>query len=97
MRTAKFNEKLDLPIDEAWALFTNLENYPKYFKYINKIFHKGEMRLGSNWYDFTTFIIPIVVKHKTTVFEKEKSLGFDIYIPLKGYVKERINLSLIHI
>lgn len=90
MRTIKINEKLDLPIDKVWELFINHENYPKYFKYINKVFYKEEMRLGSHWHDFATFIVPIVVKHKITVFEKEKKLGFDVYIPIKGYIRERV-------
>lgn len=93
MRTIKIKETLDLPIDKVWELFINLDNYPKYFKYTKKVFYKGEMKLGFEWYDFATFIFPLIVKHKTTVFEKQKNLGFDVYVPLKGYVKERVSFK----
>jgi uncharacterized membrane protein len=93
MRTIEIKETLQLPVDKAWKLFVQLENYPKYFKYVNRIFYKEKMSLGSNWYDFATFIIPVIVKHKTTVFEKNQKLGFDVHIPIKGYVRERINFE----
>lgn len=93
VRTIKIKEKLELPIDKSWELFTDLDNYPKYFKYVNKIFYKEKMRAGSVWYDFATFIVPIVVKHKTTVFEENKKLGFDVKIPVSGYIKERIEFE----
>lgn len=93
MRTIEINETLDLPLSKTWNLFTDLKNYPKYFKYVNKVFYNGEVKAGLIWYDFATFILPIVVKHKITVFEKEKSLGFDVYTPFGGYIKERINFD----
>ncbi len=93
MRSIKINEDINLSTSKVWQLFTELKNYPKYFKYVNKVFYKGEMKLGSNWYDFATFVAPVIVKHKTIVFEAEKSLGFDISLPLGGYVKERINFQ----
>ena len=92
MKRIIINEILNVPLDRTWELFTDLDNYPKYFKYVHKIFHKGEMKSGSTWYDFATFVAPLIVKHKTVVFEKVKALGFDVYIPLNGYVRERINL-----
>ncbi len=93
MRVIKITEKLDVPVDKAWLLFADLKNYPRYFKYVNKIYSKEEMNLHSEWYDFATFIVPVIVKHKVTVFEKEKQLGFDVNIPLTGYVKERMSFK----
>lgn len=95
MRVIKIEEKLNIPIEKVWNLFVDLDNYPKYFKYVHKIFHKGEMRLGSTWYDVASFIFPVIVKHKTTVFEKEKEIGFDVYVPISGYIKERVNFEKI--
>lgn len=93
MKKIEIQEILDLPIDKVWELFINLDNYPKYFKYTKRVFYKGQMKLGFEWYDFATFVFPAIVKHKTTVFDKEKTLGFDVYIPLKGYIKERISFE----
>lgn len=93
MKKIEIQETLDLPVDKVWELFINLDNYPKYFKYTKRVFYKGQMKLGFEWYDFANFVFPLIVKHKTTVFEKEKSLGFDVYIPLKGYIKERVNFE----
>jgi uncharacterized membrane protein len=93
MKTIKIIEKLDLPVEKLWELFTDLDNYPKYFKYVKTIYKLEEMSLNSEWYDFATFIVPIVVKHKTTVFEKNKQLGFDVNLPFGGFVRERITFN----
>lgn len=93
MRTIVINQTLDLPLSKIWNLFTDLKNYPKYFKYVNKVFYKGEVKKGLVWYDFATFVFPLIVKHKITIFEKEKNLGFDVYIPFGGYIRERINFE----
>jgi uncharacterized membrane protein len=93
MRVITITEKLDVPVEKAWMLFADLKNYPRYFKYVNRIYSKDEMNLHSEWYDFATFIVPVIVKHKVTVFEKEKQLGFDVDIPLTGYVKERMSFT----
>jgi hypothetical protein len=93
MRRIEIKENLEIPTERLWSLFVDLDNYPKYFKYVHKIFHKGEMKLGSNWYDLASFIIPVIVKHTTTVFEKERKIGFDIKIPVRGYVKERVEFT----
>lgn len=93
MKKIEFKETLNLPLDKTWELFVNLDNYPKYFKYTNKIFYKGEMKLGFKWYDFATFIFPLIVKHEVTIFEKHKNLEFKVYIPLKGVVKERTSFK----
>lgn len=93
MRKFEINETLNSNPSKIWEYLTNLDNYPKYFKHTEKVFYKGEMKLGSEWYEFATFVFPLIVKHKTTVFDKEKALGFDVYIPLKGYVRERLILE----
>lgn len=93
MKKIEIQETLDFPLSKTWELFINLDNYPKYFKYTKRVFYKGQMKLGFEWYDFATFVFPLIVKHKTTVFEKEKTLGFDVYVPLKGYIKERVSFE----
>ncbi len=93
MKEIIIKEKFDYPLDKVWEMFVDLENFPKYFKYVNKVFYNEKMSLGSVWYDFASFVVPIIVKHKTTVFEKEKTLGFEVYIPFRGFVKERVNFT----
>jgi ribosome-associated toxin RatA of RatAB toxin-antitoxin module len=93
MRKIKIDEIIKIPIEKVWEPFEDLDKYPKYFKYVNKIFHKEKQKLGTVWYDFATYVVPIIVKHETTVFEKEKAIGFDINTFYGVCVKERLTLE----
>ena len=93
MKQIIIETEVDLPKEKVWNLLTNLQNYPKYFKYIKRVFYVGELKKGSNWLDLATVVyFPALVLHRVTQFEKEKRLEF--YVPLLiGKIVETIDLS----
>jgi uncharacterized membrane protein len=90
MTCIKNEVTINAPVKKIWDIFSNVRNFPKYFKYVNKVFYKGDVKLGAVWHDLTTFIFLLYVKHTVTVFEKEKILGFDVKIFTGGFIKERV-------
>jgi ribosome-associated toxin RatA of RatAB toxin-antitoxin module len=90
MRFIKNEITLNMPVQKVWNLLSDVRSYPKYFKYVNKVTCKDkEIKLDTEWYDFATFILPVWVKHTVTVFEREKSLGFDVKMLSSGFIRER--------
>jgi ribosome-associated toxin RatA of RatAB toxin-antitoxin module len=82
---------LNIPVKRIWEIFSDVRNYPKYFKHVKIVQCKDkEIKLGTVWHDFATFVVPARVKHIVTVLEKEKSLGFDVKIFKSGFIKERV-------
>lgn len=89
-----FETTVDLPVKKVWELFTDPESYPKYFKYIKKVFYKNKMKKGFIWFDLATVVyIPAIVMHKVVAFEEEKRIEFYVPLPMIGKIIETIELS----
>lgn len=93
MKNLVFDIHVDLSKEKVWQLFVNPKSYSKYFKYIKKVFYKGEMKLGFIWFDLATVVyFPAIVMHKVTKFEKEKTLQFYVPLPLVGGIRETVDI-----
>jgi ribosome-associated toxin RatA of RatAB toxin-antitoxin module len=91
MKSIKREAVLNTPVKKIWEIFSDVRNYPKYFKHVKIVRCKDKkIKLGTVWHDFATFVVPAFVKHTVTILEKEKSLGFDVKIFKSGFVKERV-------
>ena len=56
MRRIQLAAELNLPVSAVWELFADIENYPRYVKFMRSVELKGKPGLGTIWYDWTTIL-----------------------------------------
>lgn len=85
--------EIDLPVAKVWQLLTDPDYYPRYVKFVKKIYGPKEFRVGTEWKDLTTILwVPGKVLHRVAVLDKFKALGFDVPMPfpLGGEMIQRV-------
>jgi ribosome-associated toxin RatA of RatAB toxin-antitoxin module len=94
MRKVEVKGETSLSKEQIWRLITDLERYPKHVKFVKTVSFNKPLALKSQFSDITTIAyIPLKVTHTVDVFEKEKSLGFYVKMPLTGHMIQRVNIS----
>lgn len=94
MRKVEVKGETSLSKELIWRFITDLKRYPKHVKFVKSVSFSEPLSLGSQFSDITTIAyIPLKVTHKVDVFEKEKSLGFYVKMPLTGYMIQRVNIK----
>jgi len=85
MRRIQLAAELNLPVSAVWELFADIENYPRYVKFMRSVELKGKPGLGTIWYDWTTILfLPMKIRHQVVKFEKEEEIAFEVSSPLGG-------------
>jgi len=87
------DSEIDLPVSRVWQLLTDPDYYPKYVKFVKKVYGPKEFCVGTEWKDLTTILwVPGKVIHRVTVLDKNKLLGFDVPMPfpLNGTMIQRV-------
>lgn len=93
MRKVVVKGQTSLSSDKLWSLITDLNNYPKHVKFLKKIEFEKPLSLGSKFSDITTIaFVPLKVVHTVDVFEENKRLGFFVQMPVKGFMKQTVNI-----
>lgn len=94
MRKVEVKGETSFSKELIWHFITDLKRYPKHVKFVKSVSFSEPLYLGSQFSDITTIAyIPLKVTHKVDVFEKEKSLGFYVKMPLTGYMIQRVNIK----
>ncbi len=93
MRTASVEADLNLSKDKLWELFTNISNYPKYIKFVQKTELKGnELVPGAIWYDWTTILfVPMKIKHIVVLVKSQSEIGFDVPMVFGSLMQQRFS------
>lgn len=75
---------------ELWSLITNVEDYPRYIKYMQRSELNGQFELGNKWSDISTVMFyPINVKHEIIDIKEGKEFTFLIRLPFKGKIIQK--------
>ncbi len=78
---------------EAWKLVTDVENFPKYIKFLSGVKLQEPFKLGSHWSDWTTILyVPIHINHVNTKLEEEKVFEYKFGVGLGGTVLQRFEI-----
>ncbi|OGH02672.1 MAG: hypothetical protein A2798_03485 [Candidatus Levybacteria bacterium RIFCSPHIGHO2_01_FULL_37_17] len=94
MRKVIVKGSISLTSAQIWSLITDLNMYPKYIKFVQKVGFDKPLSLRSQFSDITTIAyIPLKVTHKVDVYEKEKTLGFYVKMPITGYMKQSVKIE----
>lgn len=94
MRKVFVSEELNVPPQRVWDLITDLENYPKYVKFVKSVKYNEPLKLNSQFSDVTKIAwIPLKIKHTVDIFDKNKTLGFFVKMPLGGKMYQRAVLT----
>ena len=94
MIKVSIEKKLNLSTEATWSLLTNIEEYPRYVRYVRSVEISGPLKEGKEWFDWTSIVwIPMRVKHKTTKMIKNRKLAYEVPLPLGGKMFQSIDLS----
>jgi hypothetical protein len=93
MRTFKLQTALPKTKKNPWEIIENINSYPNLVKFMEKAWLRGPFQVGSHWYDITSILwIPIIIDHKIVSIEKGKEVRFEIDLPFKGKMLQRLSL-----
>lgn len=82
----------DVEVDPKalWSLITNVEDYPRYIKYVHASEMNGQFDVGNKWSDITTVMFyPLNVKHEIIDIKEGKEFTFLIRLPFKGKIVQK--------
>lgn len=87
-RVIKVSREIATSAQAVWARISNLDEYPRHFKYVKRV-QKKELRVGETWWDWTNILfIPIRVEHKVKSLEAPRLAVFIVRIPFGGSLTE---------
>lgn len=74
--------KLDISVNQAWQLFNDAGNYPRYVKFLKKVTFTSPIEVGSHWQDTTTILfLPLKFNHEMLVIRPKEEFSFKVLIP----------------
>lgn len=78
----------------VWSLLTDINNYPKYIKFVVRIKDPpSDFKEGVFWTDITDiFWIPSSIRHKIIKIEKNKRFVYEVFLPFGGKMMEECRL-----
>jgi uncharacterized protein YndB with AHSA1/START domain len=92
-RQVIIERELATTVDVVWAKVTDLDEYPRYFKYITRA-EKTEMKVGGTWHDWTNIVfLPMKIEHSVTRLDPRQQLDFAFSTPFGGRVSEAISFT----
>jgi uncharacterized protein YndB with AHSA1/START domain len=92
-RRVVIERDLRTAIDVVWDKVTDLDEYPRYFKYIARV-EKTEMKVGETWRDWTNIVfLPMKIEHTVTRLIPHAQLDFTFSTPFGGAVAETISFT----
>ncbi len=78
---------------DTWKLVTDVENYPKYIKFLSRVHLDEPFKLGSHWSDWTTILyLPLHINHINTKLEPEKIFEYNFKVGLRGSITQRFEI-----
>ncbi len=94
MRTIEFETIVPVAIDEVWAMFKKVEEYPQIIEYCHKAKLVGGFKEGSNWYDWSTvLIVPLKVNHQIEKILPNAEIIYSIPLPFGVFLKQESKLE----
>lgn len=93
-RNVEVGGEFDLDSSQLWNLVENVDNYPKYIKFVMYAKLDGSFEAGSKWVDLSTIIIfPIPVIHEILeVVDLEKAV-YLIKFPFGGSIIQTVSIK----
>lgn len=94
MRKVSLEVKYPIPIQTFWQQVVDINNYPKYFKYMQSAKLLGSAEVGAQWEDLTTILwLPMKIKHKITKLDENKEIAFEVALPTGGEMYQKMVLE----
>ena len=94
MRKALFEATINQPVDTVWSVITKVEDYPSYVRYVHKVEQPKSLKVGSEWFDWSTIIfVPLRLKHTVVKMEPNKVLGFFVPLPFGGKMNQLFTIT----
>ena len=94
MRKVVFEATIDQPLDAVWSVITKVEDYPSYIRYVYKVEWSESLKVGSEWFDWSTIIfVPLRLKHVVVKMKPNKELVFFMPLPFGGKMNQLFTIS----
>jgi len=94
MRKAVFETTIAQPVDTVWSVITKVEDYPSYIRYVHKAEQPESLKVGSEWFDWSTIIfVPLRLKHIVVKMEPNKALVFFMPLPFGGEMNQLVTIK----
>lgn len=89
-RKVVHSTRVNLNPQELWSMLTNIEQYPKYIKYMQSSRLHGKFDVGNHWTDISTVMFyPMNVKHEIINIKEGREVAFLIKLPLGGKIVQK--------
>lgn len=89
-RKVVHSTRVKLTPQELWTMLTNIEQYPKYIKYMQSSRLHGKFDIGNHWTDISTVMFyPMNVKHEIINIKEGREVVFLIKLPLGGRIVQK--------
>ena len=94
MKQVVLTTDLEVPAAKLWQEFSQIENYPRYVKFMSHAEVLGPFQVGTTWVDTTNILIfPQRINHEITEVLENKKICFSVELPLKGEMRQSFLLE----